>query len=186
MNSRKANHIYRYLFIFYIIFLGIVLFMMLTIDMGHCMGWPEIKTRLLPDEAFALIEYDVGSRVRHCPHHDLNGFLDLEQMIYVLGAIDNETWLNPKNKVIAEAHLKNHYDRFKTQAMKKGLNGSLNINEAKLADLVLLPQIGPVLAVKIIEYRNAQSLFAIIEDIKNVEGIGQGTFNALRYYISSE
>ena len=186
MNSRKANHVHRYLFIFYVILLGVVIFLMLSIDIGRCMGWPEVKTRLLPDEAFALIESDAGSRIRHCPHHDLNGYLDTEQMIFVLGAIDNEVWLDAKNKVIAEAHLQKHYDRFKTKAMKIGLNGPLNINEAKLADLVLLPQIGPVLAVKIVEYRNARSLFATIEDIKNVEGIGQGTFNALRYYISSE
>lgn len=186
MNSKKANHMYRYFFIFYVIFLGIVLFMMLSIDFGYCMGWPEVKTRLLPDEAFAFIESDGGSRIRHCPHHDLNGYLDTEQMIFVLGAIDNEIWLDPTNKTTAEAHLQKHYDRFKTKAMKKGLNGPLNINEATLADLVLLPQVGPVLAVKIAEYRNTRSLFATIEDIKNVEGIGQGTFNALRYYIFTE
>ncbi len=186
MNSRNTNHVYRYLFIFYAIFLGVVIFLMLSIDIGLCMGWPEVKTRLLPDEAFALIESDAGSRIKHCPHHDLNGYLDTEQMIFVLGAIDNEVWLDPTNKTVAETHLQKHYDNYKTKAMKKGLNGPLNINEASLAELVLLPQIGPVLAVKIVEYRNIRSLFATIEDIKKVEGIGQGTFNAIRYYISTK
>ena len=170
-------------FISCMIFFAIFVLILTNHGIGQCMGWPDVKTRLLPDGAFAVIEPKVGAPIRHCPHHDLHGNLDTEQMIYVLGALDTETWLNPKNKITAETHLQKHYDRFKTKAMKKGLSAPANINEANLADLVLLPQIGPVLAVKIAEYRNTRNLFVTIEDIKKVEGIGQGTFNAIRYYI---
>jgi len=45
-------------------------------DIGRCQGWPEIKTRLLSDECFSVVEYGAGTRKRHCPHHDLNGKLD--------------------------------------------------------------------------------------------------------------
>lgn len=193
MHGKKTKNILRYFSIidrsngrpvFCMIFLGIVVLILTAQDVAQCMGWPDVKTRLLPDTAFAVIESDVGTRMRHCPHHDLNGYLDIEQMIYVLGAINNETWLDPNNKITAETHLQKHYDRFKSTAMKKGLNAPININEANLADLVLLPQIGPVLAVKILEYRNTRKLFLTIEDLKKVEGIGQGTFNAIRFYIS--
>jgi DNA uptake protein ComE-like DNA-binding protein len=51
---------------------------------------------------------------------------------------------------------------------------------------VKLPQVGPVLAVKIAEYRDTHSSYFIIEDIKNVEGIGQAIFRAIRYYICTD
>ena len=50
-----------------------------------CQNWDTVKVRLLPDTSFALIEYDIGKRVRHCPHHDMNGRLDVEQLIFVMG-----------------------------------------------------------------------------------------------------
>ncbi len=68
--------------------------------------------------------------------------------------------------------------------MKKGLQGSVNINRAKLTQLVALPRVGPVLAVKIVEYRNMHGLFEKIEDIRKVQGIGAGTFNAIKHYIT--
>lgn len=60
-----------------------------------------------------------------------------------------------------------------------------NINKARLTELVTLPQVGPVLAIKINEYRNTHNLYVTIEDIMKVEGIGPVTFNAIRHYIST-
>ncbi len=153
---------------------------------GWCLGWPDIKVRLLSDECFAVVEYDGGTPVRHCPYLDINGKLDEEQLIYVLGSLDREKWVNPKNKEKAKKHLEKHYDRFKTKAMKKELIGPLNINDASLTELVMLPQIGPVLAVKIVEYRNTHNMYITIEEMKKVDGIGQGIFNAIRHYISTD
>jgi competence ComEA-like helix-hairpin-helix protein len=164
----------------------LIVFLSICFDqnIGLCLGWPDIKTKLLPDESFAVVESDVGSRIRHCAHHDLSGNLHTEQLIYVLGTVDNEIWLNSKLKTVAKKHLEKHYDRFKTLTMKKGLAAPVNINEASLAELVLLPQIGPVLAVKIVEYRNANGMFMTIEDIKKIDGIGQGIYYAIQHYIS--
>ena len=80
------------------VFFAIFVLILTNHGIGQCMGWPDVKTRLLPDGAFAVIEPKVGAPIRHCPHHDLNGNLDTEQMIYVLGALDTETWLNPKKQ----------------------------------------------------------------------------------------
>ncbi len=153
---------------------------------GRCQGWSDMIIRLLPADSFAVIEKDKrGRKIRHCPHHDTNGKLDEEQLIYVLGTMDRETWVDPDNKVTARKHLENHYNKFIKEVIKKGLERPVNINYAKLTELVALPQIGPVLAVKIVEYRNTHSRYKTIEDIKNVEGIGQGIFNAIKHYIKA-
>ncbi|MFV9647004.1 MAG: ComEA family DNA-binding protein [Desulfobacterales bacterium] len=166
-----------------LLFSLLVLFM-LSESSAICQGWTDLRIRLLPDSSFAVIEAKPGEKIRHCPHHDSNGKLDEEQMIYVLGILGDETWIDPGNEEVAGKHLENHYDKFIAKMMKKGLQDPVNINSAKLIELVALPQIGPVLAVKIVEYRTTRGLFETIEQIKNVEGIGSGTFNAVRHYIT--
>ena len=167
-----------------LVFSLLVLFM-LNESSAICQGWTDLRIRLLPDSSFAVIEAKAGKKIRHCPHHDSNGKLDEEQLIYVLGTLDRETWLDPKNEQVAKKHLKNHYDKFIAKVMKKGLQDPVNINRAKLIELVALPRVGPVLAVKIVEYRNMHGLFEKIEDIRKVQGIGSGTFNAIKHYITA-
>ena len=169
---------------FWLTLLCLSVFVIWNQDIGRCQGWPGIKTRLLSDECFSVVESDAGTRKRHCPHHDLNGKLDEEQLIYVLGTFDKETWFNPKNKMVSKKHLEKHYNRFMAKAMTNGLKSPVNINRATLTKLVMLPQVGPVLAVKIVEYRNRHNLYMTINDIEKVDGIGRGTFNAIRHYIS--
>lgn len=166
-----------------LLFSALVLFM-LSESPAICQGWTDLRIRLLPDSSFAVIEAKAGEKIRHCPHHDSNGKIDEEQLIYVLGTIDSETWLDPANEQVAKKHLKNHYDKFIAKVMKKDLQDPVNINRAKLIELVALPRIGPVLAVKIVEYRNMHGLFEKVEDIRKVQGIGSGTFNAVRHYIT--
>ena len=165
------------LFSFFVLFI-------LSESSAICQGWSDLTIRRLPDSSFAVIEAKPGEKIRHCPHHDSNGKLDEEQLIYVLGTLDRETWLDPKNEEVAKKHLEKHYDKFIAKMMKKGLQGSVNINRASLTDLVTLPHVGPVLAVKIVEYRNMHGLFEKIEDIRKVQGIGSGTFNAIKHYIA--
>jgi competence protein ComEA len=62
----------------------------------------------------------------------------------------------------------------------------VNINTASATELEALPGIGPVLAQRIIEYRQASSPFRRPEDIKNVKGIGDSTFEGLRDLIMVE
>jgi len=151
---------------------------------GICQEWSEPAIRLLPDFSFAVVEVKESQKIRHCPHHDVNGRLDVEQLIYVLGTIDNENWIDPANKEVARKHLTRHYDQYMTVAMKKGLHDPLNINRATLTQLVLLPRVGPILAVKIVACKKRIVSFTAIEQIKKVDGIGAATFNAIKYYIS--
>jgi len=62
----------------------------------------------------------------------------------------------------------------------------ININTANQAELESLPGIGPVLAQKIIAYREANGPFTTIEDIIDVPGIGQSTFELIMQLITAE
>jgi competence protein ComEA len=55
----------------------------------------------------------------------------------------------------------------------------ININTASATELQQLPGIGPVLASRIIEYREAHGPFRKPEDIKRVSGIGDATFERM-------
>ena len=56
----------------------------------------------------------------------------------------------------------------------------ININTANLAMLQTLSGIGPVLSERIIEYRNQNGLFGVIDDIKDVSGIGEKKFEGIK------
>ena len=60
----------------------------------------------------------------------------------------------------------------------------ININTATQAELESLPRIGPAIAQRIIEYRTLNGPFTSIEQIKNVKGIGEATFNAIKDFIT--
>jgi len=56
----------------------------------------------------------------------------------------------------------------------------ININTADDNTLQSLPGIGPVLSKKIIDYRNQNGLFEVIDDIKDVSGIGEKKFEGIK------
>ena len=62
----------------------------------------------------------------------------------------------------------------------------VNINTATLADLDTLPKVGPATAQRIIDYRAKNGPFKKIEDLKNVSGIGDVTFEGLKDLITVE
>ena len=55
----------------------------------------------------------------------------------------------------------------------------VNINTADIAELAGLPGIGEVLAQRIVDYRKAHGSFTAIEQLTNVEGIGEGKLEAI-------
>jgi competence protein ComEA len=56
----------------------------------------------------------------------------------------------------------------------------VNLNTATVADLDTLPRIGPAMAQRILDYRVAEGRFASVDDLRNVTGIGEKTFAALK------
>jgi len=155
------------------------------LDPASAQKWSDLIVGSLPDSSFALIEFDKSNcKIRHLPYRDGNGSIDLDQLIYCLGTFSSEQWIDIKNRELARKTLEEHYYRFKLKKAEEGLKEPININRAKLKELVLLPNIGPVTAVKIYNYRDNHGFIEKIEDIKNVEGIGPSTFNGIRYYIT--
>ena len=59
-------------------------------------------------------------------------------------------------------------------------SAKININTANANMLQTLPGIGPVLSERIIEYRNQNGLFGVIDDIKDVSGIGEKKFEGIK------
>lgn len=58
--------------------------------------------------------------------------------------------------------------------------GRININTADVTLLQQLTGVGPVTAQKIVDYREQNGKFQSIEDLKNVSGIGEKTFEKMK------
>ena len=63
--------------------------------------------------------------------------------------------------------------------------GKININTADLYSLMSLPGIGETYAQRIIDYRTTNGPFKDIEDIKNVEGIGEKRYESIKNLITT-
>src|ERR1700687_3692474 len=61
---------------------------------------------------------------------------------------------------------------------------AVNINTATKEELDALPEIGPVKAPAIVDYRKANGPFKTPEDMMNVSGIKEGTFNKIKVQAS--
>jgi competence protein ComEA len=62
----------------------------------------------------------------------------------------------------------------------------VNINTADAATLETLPGIGPTLAQRILDFRQASGPFERIEDVMEVSGIGPGIFDQIRDLIATD
>ena len=62
----------------------------------------------------------------------------------------------------------------------------ININTANVQELDSLPGVGEATANKIVKYREEKGKFNSIEEIKNVNGIGDKKYEELKALISIE
>ncbi len=62
--------------------------------------------------------------------------------------------------------------------------GIVNINTASVDELCKLPGIGEKIAERIIEYRDSIDGFESVDELKNVEGIGDSKFNKIKYNLT--
>lgn len=83
----------------------------------------------------------------------------------------------------------NSYDKNGGTVNKSGNSNTakrkkVNINTASAVDLESLSGIGPSTASKIIEYRKSNGKFNAIDEIKNVSGIGNAKYEAIKDFIT--
>ncbi len=88
-------------------------------------------------------------------------------------AVGEQTVSNPDGSVTASE---------KSAAAVNDLH--INLNTATLEELMLLPGIGETRALAIIEYRNIHGGFRSIDEIQEVQGIGEEIFGRIKNFIA--
>jgi competence protein ComEA len=72
----------------------------------------------------------------------------------------------------------------RTEARAAQATALVNLNTASAADLEKLPGVGAATATRIIEYRQKKGPFKKIEELMNVQGIGEKSFLKLKPQIT--
>lgn len=102
-------------------------------------------------------------------------FIDFVVFIgFVLMVVGLGIKLDGVNKVSSENSF------VKVEKNSQVLDLVVNINTATSIELQTLPSIGPVIAQRIIDYRNRRGRFGSKLEIKNVSGIGEKTYEKLK------
>jgi competence protein ComEA len=65
-----------------------------------------------------------------------------------------------------------------------GDEGVLSINRASATELEALPGVGPVLAERIVAFRESNGRFEAVEDLLEVPGIGEAKLEAIRDFVA--
>ncbi len=71
--------------------------------------WSQARIERLPDSAFAVVEIaGDGKKIRHLPHHNEQGDVDLPHLRAALSRLGQVKWLDPANEAVARRHLEEH------------------------------------------------------------------------------
>jgi hypothetical protein len=79
--------------------------------------WTRQYITSLPDSAFAVIETTPdGKRLRHLPHHDRSGRVDVPHLRNAMSRLSQVKWADPRNAALAREHLERHLRELHTPA----------------------------------------------------------------------
>ena len=70
-----------------------------------------------------------------------------------------------------------------TASVARSGDGKVHLNRATAAELENLPGVGPVLAGRIVDFRDANGPFETLEDLLDVPGIGEAKLSSLRDFL---
>ena len=169
--------------------LGIAgIFLLFIVPPALAEEWSQRYIESLPDSAFASIEITKeGKKIRHLPHHNYVGEVDIFHVKSALGRIYQVKWIDPANFTKTKVHLEQHYLDYKQKRAKTfGLKSTVNINKASAKELMQLPHIGEKRAQNIIEYRKTHGGFKSAGELRRVPGIGPKIFKDIEYLVTVE
>jgi competence ComEA-like helix-hairpin-helix protein len=168
--------------------IGGLLFLFVFISAAFAEKWSQRYIESLPDSAFAVVEISKdGKKVRHLPHHNHLGEIDIPHLKSALGRIHQVKWIDPANFAKAKAHLEQHYQLYKEERAKAlGLRGPININKASIKELIQLPHIGEKRALSIIEYRRTHGNFKTVSELRHIPGIGPKIYGEIEDLVTIE
>ena len=87
----------------------VLLALAVAIGAAAAAEWSRAKISRLPDSAFAAVEIAPdGRRVRHLPHNDETGALDLAHLKAARARLAQVMWLDPASGPSARRHLEEH------------------------------------------------------------------------------
>lgn len=69
-------------------------------------------------------------------------------------------------------------------AAEKAPAAKVDVNTASVEQLTALPGVGPTLAARIVEHRQKEGAFKSIQELMNVKGIGERSFQKLQPYLT--
>ncbi|MBV4439493.1 helix-hairpin-helix domain-containing protein [Clostridium tyrobutyricum] len=144
------------------------------------------------NKSYGTITVYINGQVKNPGVYELKNDSRVEDLVKISGGFKDtaDTYsLNLAKKLKDEDYI--HVDEIKKDGdgknnsnkdEKSGLsdNGTVNINKASKEELKSIPGVGDVTAENIIEYREQNGDFSSIEDIKNVNRIGDKTFEKLK------
>lgn len=91
---------------------GLVGLLMLGGLSANAEKWSRRYIRRLPDPAFAAIETTAeGKKLRHLPHHDAQGKLDVPHLCNALARVGQVKWRDPARAEDARRHLRDHLEQ---------------------------------------------------------------------------
>jgi competence protein ComEA len=108
-----------------------------------------------------------------------------------------QTKINRENQLINELKTQNELLRQQLSlisqqqvagasiASNESVGDKININTADLSELDKIPGVGPARAADIINYRETHGNFKAIEEMKNIKGIGDKTFESMKDLITT-
>lgn len=130
-----------------------------------------------------VYEFEEGQLVKDVIDKS-GGFTENADLEYVSKNINMAQKIQDEDKIYipAKGEVQDSQDNLSSELLGVGgsVSGKININKATIDELDSLPGIGPSYAQKIIDGRP----YKTIEDIKNVKGIGDATFEKIKDQIT--
>ena len=110
---------------------------------------------------------------------------DLNKVNLAMKLEDESHYIIPKIGENVEVH-SNYTSVDSNEIIQDEKSNLVNINKATIQELDILPGIGEAIANKIINYREENGQFKSIDEIKNVNGIGDKKYEEIKSLISVE